>query len=39
MPLYELDGARVETPADGSYWIAPSATVIGRVTLGADVGV
>jgi len=39
MPLYEFDGAEVETPADGSYWIAPNATVIGRVTLGSDVGV
>lgn len=39
MPLYELDGARVETPADNSHWIAPNATVIGRVTLGADVSV
>lgn len=39
MPLYELDGARVEMPADGSVWIAPNATVIGRVSLGSDVGV
>ncbi|MGE0769165.1 MAG: gamma carbonic anhydrase family protein [Hyphomicrobiaceae bacterium] len=39
MPLYELDGAKVVTPADGSHWIAPSATVIGRVSLGSDVGV
>jgi len=35
MPLYELDGVRVETPADGDYWVAPNATVIGRVSLGA----
>lgn len=39
MPLYELDGHRVAMPADGSYWIAPTATVIGRVTLGSDVTV
>ncbi len=39
MPLYELDGARVATPADGDFWIAPTATVIGRVTLGSAVGV
>ena len=39
MPLYELDGARVETPADGDFWVAPNATVIGRVTLGSQVSV
>jgi len=31
--LYELDGHRVVT-AGGDYFIAPGATVIGRVTLG-----
>lgn len=39
MPLYSLDG---ETPviADRSrYWIAPSAVVLGRVTLGEDASV
>lgn len=39
MPLYELDGHRVATPVDASHWIAPNATVIGRVTLGSDVTV
>ena len=39
MPLYELDGARVETPGDGDFWVAPNATVIGRVTLGSQVSV
>lgn len=39
MPLYELDGFRVEAPADGDYWVAPNATVIGRVRLGSAVSV
>lgn len=39
MPLYELDGFRVETPADGDYRIAPNATVIGRVHLESAVSV
>jgi carbonic anhydrase/acetyltransferase-like protein (isoleucine patch superfamily) len=39
MPLYELGGARVETPPDGNYWLAPNATVIGRVSFGSDVGI
>jgi len=33
MPIYALDGARPELPADGQYWIAPTAAVIGRVRL------
>lgn len=36
--LYELDGHRVVT-AGSDYFIAPSATVIGRVTLGRDANV
>lgn len=39
MPLYELDGHKVATPAAGRYYVAPNATVIGRVTLGEDVSV
>ena len=31
MPLYELDGVRVETPGEGRYWVAPSAVLIGKV--------
>ncbi len=31
--FYALDGATVETPPDGDYWVAPSATLIGRVVL------
>jgi len=33
MPLYELDGVRPDVPANGRYWVAPSADVIGRVKL------
>ena len=32
-PLFSLDGVRVETPSDGQYWVAPNATVLGRVKL------
>ena len=31
--LYTLDGTRVETPEGGDYWVAPNATLIGRVVL------
>jgi carbonic anhydrase/acetyltransferase-like protein (isoleucine patch superfamily) len=33
MPIYELDGERPEFPADGRYWVAETATLIGRVRL------
>jgi carbonic anhydrase/acetyltransferase-like protein (isoleucine patch superfamily) len=33
MPIYELDGQRPEFPADGHYWIADTAVLIGRVRL------
>ena len=33
MPIYELDGIAPEFPADGSYWIAESAVVIGKVRM------
>jgi carbonic anhydrase/acetyltransferase-like protein (isoleucine patch superfamily) len=39
MPLYSLDGIAPETPPLGSYWVAPEAHVIGKVTLGLDVGI
>jgi carbonic anhydrase/acetyltransferase-like protein (isoleucine patch superfamily) len=39
MPIYELDGATPEFPDDGSYWIADTATVIGRVRLKRDASV
>ena len=33
MPIYELDGQGPEFPADGQYWIAETAVLIGRVRL------
>ena len=31
--LYALDGVEVETPGPGGFWVAPNATLIGRVIL------
>jgi carbonic anhydrase/acetyltransferase-like protein (isoleucine patch superfamily) len=39
MPCYALDGTAPALPPEGRYWIAPSASIIGRVTLSVDVGV
>jgi carbonic anhydrase/acetyltransferase-like protein (isoleucine patch superfamily) len=39
MPLYRLAGFQPTLPPEGRYWIAPGAQVIGRVSLGEDVGV
>jgi carbonic anhydrase/acetyltransferase-like protein (isoleucine patch superfamily) len=39
MPLHSLDGVSPTVPPDGMYWIAPTATVIGNVTLGEGVGI
>ena len=39
MALYELDGRGVETPADGSYWVAPNAVVLGKVAIETDASV
>jgi carbonic anhydrase/acetyltransferase-like protein (isoleucine patch superfamily) len=36
MAIYELAGARPEFPADGQYWIADTAVVIGRVRLKSE---
>jgi carbonic anhydrase/acetyltransferase-like protein (isoleucine patch superfamily) len=33
MPIYELDDARPELPGADEYWIAETATLIGRVRL------
>jgi len=33
MPIYELDGQAPEFPGDGDYWVAETATLIGRVRL------
>ena len=39
MAIFELDGVAPELPGSGRYWIAESATVIGRVRLKADASV
>ena len=39
MPIYELDGESPDLPADGRYWIAETATVIGRVRLKTDASI
>ncbi len=39
MALYELDGIRVTLPDDGRYWVAPDASVIGKVRLASDTSV
>jgi carbonic anhydrase/acetyltransferase-like protein (isoleucine patch superfamily) len=39
MALYELDGIRVEVPANGRYWVAENATVLGRVLIEADASI
>lgn len=39
MPIYELDGVVPDLPGPGRFWVAPDAHVIGRVRLGAEVGV
>jgi carbonic anhydrase/acetyltransferase-like protein (isoleucine patch superfamily) len=33
MAIYELDGVKPEFPDDGSYWVAESAVLIGKVRL------
>jgi carbonic anhydrase/acetyltransferase-like protein (isoleucine patch superfamily) len=33
MPIYALEDIRPELPPEGEYWIAPNATLIGRVRL------
>ena len=37
--IYELDGQKPELPDEGRYWVAPSASVIGKVRLRADCSV
>lgn len=39
MPLYSLDGIAPQLDQEESIWIAPDAQIIGKVTLGHDVGV
>jgi carbonic anhydrase/acetyltransferase-like protein (isoleucine patch superfamily) len=37
--IYELDGHRPELPEQGRYWVAPNATLIGKVRLKLDASV
>jgi carbonic anhydrase/acetyltransferase-like protein (isoleucine patch superfamily) len=39
MPIYELDGQAPELPADRRFWVADTATLIGRVRLKTDASV
>lgn len=39
MPLYALGEFEPKLPAPDRYWLAPDATVIGKVELGEDVGI
>ncbi|MFG1422841.1 gamma carbonic anhydrase family protein [Roseixanthobacter liquoris] len=39
MPLYSLDGVGPDVPATGRYWIAPDATLIGRVIVSEEASV
>jgi len=39
MTVYALDGVNPTVPQEGHYWVAPSAAVIGKVTLGEDVSI
>jgi carbonic anhydrase/acetyltransferase-like protein (isoleucine patch superfamily) len=39
MTLYALDGVEVETPGVGRCWVAPNATLVGRVILREDASV
>jgi len=39
MPIYELDGQAPEFPGEGEYWVAETATLIGRVRLKREASV
>jgi carbonic anhydrase/acetyltransferase-like protein (isoleucine patch superfamily) len=39
MPIYQLDGLTPEFPSDNRYWVAETATLIGRVRLKTDTSV
>jgi len=39
MPLYALADLTPKTPGPDLYWIAPDASVIGKVEIGEDVGI
>jgi carbonic anhydrase/acetyltransferase-like protein (isoleucine patch superfamily) len=39
MPIYALGEFEPKTPGPDRFWLAPDATVIGKVELGEDVGI
>ncbi len=39
MAIHELEGVRPDFPGEGKAWVAPTASVIGKVTLGEGVGI
>jgi carbonic anhydrase/acetyltransferase-like protein (isoleucine patch superfamily) len=39
MAVYSLDGTSPEFPADGLYWVAETASVVGKVRLHSDVSI
>jgi carbonic anhydrase/acetyltransferase-like protein (isoleucine patch superfamily) len=39
MPIYALGDVAPDLPPEGHFWVAPDASLIGRVRLGVDVGV
>lgn len=39
MAIYEIDGQAPEFPADGRYWVAETAVLIGRVRLKSEASV
>ena len=39
MPRYALGDSQPDTPAADRYWVAPDAHVIGKVSLGEEVGI
>jgi carbonic anhydrase/acetyltransferase-like protein (isoleucine patch superfamily) len=39
MPIYEIDGQAPEFPGEGEYWVAETATLIGRVRLRREASV
>jgi len=39
MAIYEIDGVKPELPGEGEYWVAETATLIGRVRLKREASV
>jgi len=39
MPLYKFEGIGVSTPANGVFWVAPNAVLLGKVKLEEDASV